>query len=84
MANCFTNSGDTMKPKTIIILVLIVLFLILLIQNTKVVEFKIYFWTISMSRIIIYPAILIIGFIIGYFMAIISKKKKGKNEDQNP
>jgi len=73
-----------MKPKTIIILVLIVLFLILLIQNTKVVEFKIYFWTISMSRIIIYPAILIIGFIIGYFMAIISKKKKGKNEDQNP
>ncbi|MBC8385232.1 MAG: LapA family protein [Candidatus Cloacimonetes bacterium] len=72
-----------MKPKTIIILVLIILFLILLIQNTEVVDFKIYFWTISMSRIIIYPAILITGFIIGYIAAVISKKKNLKNENQD-
>ncbi|HHE37414.1 MAG TPA: DUF1049 domain-containing protein [Candidatus Cloacimonetes bacterium] len=72
-----------MKPKTIIILILFILFIILLIQNTKVVEFRVYFWTISMSRIIIYPAILIIGFFIGYITAIISKKKKGRNEDQS-
>ncbi len=72
-----------MKPKTIIILILIILFIIVLIQNTEVVSFQIYFWKISMSRIIIYPAILLLGFVIGYITAVVSRKKKNKNEDQS-
>ncbi len=72
-----------MKTKTVIILILIILFLILLAQNTEVVDFKIYFWKISMSRIIIYPGILITGFIIGYITAIVSgKKKKNANPER--
>jgi uncharacterized integral membrane protein len=69
-----------MKAKTIVVLVLVVLFLILLIQNTKVVEFNFYFWELSMSGIIFLPGILITGFIIGYLTAVIrTKKKKSAN-----
>ena len=69
-----------MKAKTIVVLVLVVLFQILLIQNTKVVEFNFYFWELSMSGIIFLPGILITGFIIGYLTAVIrTKKKKSAN-----
>jgi uncharacterized integral membrane protein len=72
-----------MKAKTIVVLVLVVLFLILLIQNTKVVSFYFYFWELSMSRILLFPGILITGFIIGYFTALIrTKKKKSANSDK--
>jgi uncharacterized integral membrane protein len=64
-----------MKVKTIIILILIFLFLIILLQNTEVVGFRIYFWKISMSRIILLPAILVTGFIIGFITAKIHRKK---------
>ena len=69
-----------MKAKTIVVLVLVVMFLILLIQNTEVVEFSFYFWELSMSGIIFLPGILITGFIIGYLTAVIrTKKKKSAN-----
>ena len=69
-----------MKAKTIVVLVLVVMFLILLIQNTEVVEFSFYFWELSMSGIIFLPGILIAGFIIGYLTAVIrTKKKKSAN-----
>ncbi|MBU0534500.1 MAG: DUF1049 domain-containing protein [Candidatus Omnitrophica bacterium] len=57
-----------MKPKVIFALVLAGLFLILLIQNTQVVDVKLFFWTISMSRIILLPLMILIGFIIGFFV----------------
>jgi len=62
------------KTKTIIILVLIALFLIILIQNTQVVEVQIFFWKMAMSRIIIIPLLLIMGFVIGYLVATGRKK----------
>lgn len=64
-----------MKAKTVIILFLIFLFLVILLQNTEVVDFNIYFWKISMSRIILLPFILIMGFIIGFITAKIHRKK---------
>ena len=64
-----------MKVKTVIILFLLFLFLIILLQNTEVVSFRIYFWVLSMSRIILLPAVLIIGFIIGFIAAKIHRKK---------
>ncbi len=64
-----------MKVKTVIILFLLFLFLIILLQNTEVVNFRIYFWELSMSRIILLPAVLIIGFIIGFIYAKIHRKK---------
>jgi uncharacterized integral membrane protein len=63
-----------MKPKTIIILILIVLAIVILIQNTQVVEVQIFFWKIAMSRIIMITFLLIVGFVIGYFVSKVQKK----------
>jgi uncharacterized integral membrane protein len=65
-----------MKPKIIIILVLIVLSLVILLQNTEVVEFKILFWKLEMSRIILISFVLISGFIVGYLVAKLEKKRE--------
>ncbi len=67
-----------MKPKIIIVLVLILLFLIILAQNTQVVNFRILFWTISMSQIILLAFSVLIGFVIGYLTSTFSKKQSSK------
>lgn len=66
-----------MKPKTIIILVLLLLSLVILIQNTQVVTLRIFFWHMSMSRILLIPLLMIIGFAIGYLVAALRRKKSG-------
>lgn len=63
-----------MKPKTIIILILIVLAFVMLIQNTQVVEVQLLFWKIAMSRIIMISFLLLMGFIVGYLVAKMQKK----------
>ncbi|MFC1515090.1 LapA family protein [Candidatus Omnitrophota bacterium] len=57
-----------MKPKVIGALVLGILFLIILLQNTQVVSMRLLFWEISMSRIILFPLVLLVGFVIGFFV----------------
>jgi len=64
-----------MKTKTIILLVSIALLLIILIQNAKVVTFRLLFWKLSMSQIIIFFLVLVLGFIIGYIVAKLTGKK---------
>jgi len=63
-----------MKPKTIIILILIILSLIIAIQNIEVVDLQLLFWKISMSRIIFMVFLLLVGFILGYLVAKLVKK----------
>lgn len=65
-----------MKPKIISVLVLIILFLVFLMQNTQVVTLRLYFWKISMSQIILIPLVLIIGFVLGYGVAKIAEKSR--------
>ena len=70
-----------MKPKTIVILVLVALFLIILIQNTQVVTLRLLFWKVGMSQIILVPLTMVIGFILGYLVAKVtsgSHAKQGK------
>mgnify|MGYP000209269937 CR=1 FL=1 len=59
------------KPKNIAFLVLGLVPLIVLLQNTEVVSIQFLFWKISMSRIILIPILIVIGFIIGF---IVGKK----------
>ena len=54
------------KPKTIVSFVIIVLLLVIFFQNTQVVSFRIFFWKISMSQIILIPLTMIIGLVLGY------------------
>jgi len=65
-----------MKPKTVIILIIFVLFLIVLLQNTQVVTLRFLFWEISMSRIIFLAVSLLIGVVIGYVAAGIGGRER--------
>ena len=54
------------KPKTIISFVIIAVLLVIFFQNTQVVSFRIFFWKVSMSQIILIPLTMIIGLVLGY------------------
>jgi len=68
------------NPKVIVVLVLVVLFAILLFQNTQVVTLKIYFWEIALSQIILLPLVLLIGFAAGYLVARFTGKAPKQKE----
>ncbi len=57
-----------MKPKIIFGIIIAVLFLIVLLQNTDVVSFRFLFWQFSMSRIILFSLVLLMGMILGFFL----------------
>ena len=65
-----------MKAKLLIAAVLLVLIVVLLAQNTQEVVFRIFFWKISMSQIVLVPLAVLVGFLFGYFLAKLGKEKK--------
>lgn len=64
-----------MKTKLLIVLVLLVLLAVVLIQNTQEVVFRIFFWKIAMSQVILVPLAVVVGFLFGYFIAKGGMKK---------
>jgi len=54
------------KHKGILIGIFGSLLAVVLLQNTSVVSFKFLFWQLSMSRIILFPLLVAIGFVAGY------------------
>ena len=70
-----------MRPKFIIVLVLIALFLIILIQNIQVVTLQLFFWKVGMPQIILIPLIMAIGFVVGFVVSkVTGKQRKRKRE----
>ncbi len=65
-----------MKPKLIIGIVAIILFVIFLIQNTQVVTLRLYFWELSMPQIILISITMLIGIAVGYIIATMRKKAR--------
>jgi len=64
-----------MRPKFIVVLVLIALFLIILIQNTQVVTLRLFFWKVGMSQIILIPLTMAIGFVVGFVVSKVTGKQ---------
>ena len=64
-----------MKAKNIVILVLIILFFIILAQNTSVVRLRLFFWEIGASQIVLIPIVMAIGFIVGFLVAKVTGKQ---------
>ena len=64
-----------MKTKILLVLILLILLVIILVQNTQEVVFRIFFWKISMSQVILVPLAVVIGFLFGYFIAKGGMKK---------
>jgi len=65
-----------MKTKILIVAVLLALIVILLVQNTQEVIFRVYFWKIGMSQVILVPLAVLVGFLFGYFVAKMGREKK--------
>jgi uncharacterized integral membrane protein len=65
-----------MKPKIIFIMAMLLLFGIIIIQNTEVAGVQLLFWKVEMSRAILLPIIFISGLIIGFLGCLIITKKK--------
>lgn len=57
-----------MKPKYIIILILVLLAVIFVIQNSAMVTIKLFFWSISMNQIILICGLMLVGFLIGFLV----------------
>ena len=72
-----------MKPKVIIVLIIVALLLVFLIQNTQVITLHLYFWEISVSQIILIPLAILVGFVFGFIVAKMSGKGKKQVEKPN-
>jgi len=65
-----------MKPKTIIVVILIVLALVIILQNTEVVTLRFLLWDISMSRVILIPLLMLVGFVLGYIATTVRGSRR--------
>jgi uncharacterized integral membrane protein len=65
-----------MKAKAIVGIALVVLLVLLLVQNTAVVTYRLLFWTISLSQVVLVPLIAILGFVLGYIAGSIRRRGK--------
>lgn len=63
-----------MKPKVIVSLIVLLLAVIILFQNTQTVTLRFLFWQVSMSQVILMVLTLLIGFSLGYLATKFGKK----------
>lgn len=64
-----------MRLKYVLGFIGIALVAVLLIQNSEVVTYRVFFWHISISRVILVPMILLIGIILGIILARLRRKR---------
>jgi uncharacterized integral membrane protein len=57
-----------MKPKYIVILILVLLAVVFVIQNSTMVTITLFFWSISMNQIIMICGLMLVGFLVGFLV----------------
>lgn len=74
-----------MKPKTIVIIVVGVLFTIILFQNMGDVEFKVLFWEpLEMPKLILVLSSVFLGWVMGWLTHMAYQKGKKKAAKASP
>jgi len=63
------------KPKTVLILVLVILALIVVFQNSEMVTMKLLFWKIMMSQILFILGCMLLGFVLGLLVGQVWKRR---------
>ncbi|MGA2531845.1 MAG: LapA family protein [Candidatus Aminicenantales bacterium] len=66
-----------MKTKIILVLAVFVLLAVLLAQNTGIVTYRLLFWTVSLSQVIIVPLVALVGFVLGFVIGAARRRMKG-------
>ncbi len=69
-----------MKYKLTAVIVLVFLAVVFIVQNAAVVDIKVFFWTISISRILLMFILVIIGAIIGFLLNSYVRHLKSDND----
>jgi uncharacterized integral membrane protein len=69
-----------MKFTFVLGLIIGILVVIFILQNTEIVEINVLFWTISISRALIVLLVFIIGIIVGATINDIRTRKKKKEK----
>jgi len=72
-----------MKAKTVLLIVITALTIVLIMQNAQPISIQIYFWNFEVSGLFIYPAVLLIGIILGVVITKMNDHKRRKL-DQEP
>jgi uncharacterized integral membrane protein len=57
------------KPKVILALIILALAAVLIVQNTQIVIYRFYFWSVAVSQVILLPLAVLFGFIVGFLLA---------------
>ena len=71
------GGGENVKnPKVIAGLVVGVLFVIFLFQNMDEVALRVYFWQVSMPKIVLVPLAILVGFVAGFAVAKITGRPR--------
>jgi uncharacterized integral membrane protein len=72
-----TGPNPMRTAKQVIIAVVVLLLIIILLQNTAVVTFRLFFWQVAISQILLIPLMLLIGFVVGMLTySLIARKKR--------
>jgi len=66
-----------MKAKIILVLALFALLAVLLAQNTGIVTYRLLFWTVSLSQVVIVPLVALAGFGLGFVVGTARRRMKG-------
>ena len=67
-----------MNVKYIITMIILALLITFVLQNTQVVEVKLFFWGLSMSSALMLIGIFILGFIGGWLAKIFFERRSGE------
>lgn len=67
------------KAKIIVIIIILLLVVVVFLQNTKAVETRLLFMTITMPRVLLLMLTFILGFIGGLITASYTLRKPGKS-----
>ena len=71
------REGENVKnPKVIAGLAVGVLFVIFLFQNMDDVALRVYFWQVSMPKIVLVPLAILVGFVAGFVVAKITGRPR--------
>lgn len=68
------------KAKIILVAVLLALLAILIAQNDRIVDFRIFFWTISISQVLLVPMVALTGFLAGVLVGTLIRRGRRQRE----
>jgi uncharacterized integral membrane protein len=71
-----------MDWKVILVFALVVLFVIIIVQNTEVVSFTFLFWHITMSRIVWLLITFVVGIVAGYVLCTLRSRSQNSSGEE--